>query len=209
MVAHARGFAGSLEFGASPAVISIDLMRSYFDPKSPFCLPSDDCLKSASRVIAAARSFDVPVIHTKVVLGPEGVDAGYFLTKVPGMRMLIGENEMNEFMPEVAPIPGELVVVKQYASAFFGTSLSSTLRGMGVDTIVILGVSTSGCVRATGLDGIQHGFIPMVVRDAVGDRGPEPHEANLFDLQAKYSEVISEVDAILNFEKVSSAPHAK
>jgi nicotinamidase-related amidase len=205
MEKHAKGFAGSLAFGQRAAVISIDLMRSYFEEESPFCLPSTDCLHSAARVIASARKCGIPVIHTKVVLGPEGVDAGVFITKIPALKMLIGENRMNEFMPEVAPLDDELVVVKQYASAFFGTSLSSTLRGLGVDTVVILGVSTSGCVRATGLDSLQHGFIPMVVRDAVGDRGPAPHDQNLFDLQAKYAEVISEQDAIMNFEKLASA----
>ena len=83
------------------------------------------------------------------------------------------------------------MITKQYASAFFGTTLASTLTALGVDTLLIAGVSTSGCIRATALDACQHGFIPLVVRDAVGDRHPAPHEANLFDLQAKYAEVVS------------------
>jgi nicotinamidase-related amidase len=82
------------------------------------------------------------------------------------------------------------VVTKQYASAFFGTTLASQLKALGVDTVLIAGVSTSGCVRATAVDACQHGFVPLVVRDAVGDRHPGPHEANLFDLQAKYAEVV-------------------
>ena len=107
-------------------------------------------------------------------------------------------------MPEVAPLDNELVIVKQYASAFFGTSLSSTLRGLGVDTLAIIGVSTSGCIRATGLDALQNGFIPMVVRDACGDRAPGPHESNLYDLQAKYAEVISESQVIAGFDAYGS-----
>ena len=99
-------------------------------------------------------------------------------------------------MPEVAPVDGELVITKQYASAFFGTSLASTLVARGVDTVVLVGVSTSGCIRATGVDAIQHGFIPLVVRDAVGDRTAQAHEANLFDLQAKYAEVVDERTAM-------------
>jgi maleamate amidohydrolase len=98
-------------------------------------------------------------------------------------------------MGEVAPVDGELVVVKHYASAFFGTSLVSTLQARGTDTVVLAGVSTSGCIRATAVDAIQYGFVPLVIRDAVGDRGPGPHEANLFDLQAKYAEVVSEQTA--------------
>ena len=196
MTKHAEGFAGSLSAGERCAVVSVDFMRGYFDPASPFCLPSDEMLSSASRIITVARAMGVPVIHTKVVYGPDGVDGGIFLQKIPALRSFIGEVAMNEFMPGVAPLPEELVIAKQYASAFFGTSLNSTLQALGVDTVIIMGVTTSGCIRATALDALQYGFIPLVVRDAVGDRGPEPQESNLFDLQAKYAEVISEATAI-------------
>ena len=191
-----EGFAGELRPGVSPAVLAIDLMRAYFDPGSPLCLPSKGCLESAGRVVAAAREHAVPVLHTRVVYGPGGLDAGVFLRKVTALRNLIGEGPMTQLMPEVAPADDELVLVKQYASAFFGTSLASTLRAQGVDTVVIVGVSTSGCVRATAVDAVQHGFIPLVVRDAVGDREAGPHEANLYDLQAKYAEVIDEATAL-------------
>jgi maleamate amidohydrolase len=119
-----------------------------------------------------------------------------FVRKVPALRQLFGGGGvMGELMGEVAPVDGELVVVKHYASAFFGTSLVSTLQARGTDTVVLAGVSTSGCIRATAVDAIQYGFVPLVIRDAVGDRGPGPHEANLFDLQAKYAEVVSEQTA--------------
>jgi maleamate amidohydrolase len=94
-------------------------------------------------------------------------------------------------VPSLAPHDNEPVCTKQYASAFFGTSLASTLRAQGVDCVLLAGMSTSGCVRASAVDAIQHGFIPVVVRDACGDRHPAPHEANLFDLQAKYAEVMT------------------
>ena len=103
---------------------------------------------------------------------------------------------LGDIPDDLAPRPDEIVIYKQYASAFFGTSLASTLTALGVDTVVITGLSTSGCVRASAVDAMQHGFIPLVVADAVGDRDPRPHEANLFDLQAKYAEVVSEDDAI-------------
>jgi nicotinamidase-related amidase len=106
---------------------------------------------------------------------------------------------MGAFAEGLEPLPDEPVITKQYASAFFGTSLASTLTAMGIDTVLIAGLSTSGCVRASTVDAVQHGFIPVVVRDAVGDRDPGPHEANLFDLQAKYAEVksLAEVTAYL------------
>ena len=196
-----EGFAGTLRPGRRPAVLAIDLMRAYFDPASPLCLPSRDCLASAARVLAAARSNDVPVIHTRVEFAPDGSDGGVFVRKVRALEYLFGGGPMSELMPEVVPAEGELVVTKQYASAFFGTSLASTLIARGVDTVVLVGVSTSGCIRATGVDAVQHGFIPLVVRDAVGDRTPQAHDANLFDLQAKYAEVVDEKTAVAYLEE--------
>jgi maleamate amidohydrolase len=191
------GFDGRLSPGARPAVLSIDLMRAYFDAASPLCLPSDECLHAAGRVVAAARAHGVPVLHTRVAYGPDGVDGGVFVRKVPALRQLFGGGgTMGELMPAVAPTGSELVLVKQYASAFFGTTLASTLRAQGIDTLVLVGVSTSGCIRATAVDAMQYGFVPLVVRDAVGDRAPGPHEANLFDLQAKYAEVVDEATAL-------------
>jgi nicotinamidase-related amidase len=187
---------GSLRPGTSPVVLAVDMMRAYFDPASGLCLPDDHCLHAAARVLGAARQAGVPVVHTRVRYSAGGVDGGVFFRKVPALRALVGDGPMGELMPPVAPTDGELVVVKQYASAFFGTSLASTLHARGVDTVVVVGVSTSGCIRATTVDAIQHGFVPLVVADAVGDRGPEPHESNLRDLAAKYAEVVDEATAV-------------
>lgn len=189
-------FGGSLRPGPSPVVLAVDMMRAYFDPASALCLPDDGCLRSAARVLAAARQHGVPVVHTRVRYSADGADGGVFFRKVPALRVLVGEGPMGELMPPVAPTDDELVVVKQYASAFFGTSLASTLHARGVDTVVVVGVSTSGCIRATAVDAIQHGFVPLVVRDAVGDRAREPHEANLHDLAAKYAEVVDETTVV-------------
>lgn len=196
-----EGFAGELRPGRRPAVLAIDLMRAYFDPASPLCLPSRECLASAARVLSTARGNGVPVIHTRVRYAPDGSDGGVFVRKLPALEQLYGDGPMGELMPEVAPAEGELVITKQYASAFFGTSLASMLVARGVDTVVLVGVSTSGCIRASGVDAVQHGFIPLVVRDAVGDRTPEAHEANLFDLQAKYAEVVDEKTAVTYLEE--------
>lgn len=191
-----EGFAGELQPGNRPVVVAVDLMRAYFEPGSPLCLPSKDCLTSAARVLAAARRTGVPVVHTRVEYAADGSDGGVFVRKVGALRHLYGGGPLSELMPEVAPVEGELVITKQYASAFFGTSLASTLVARGVDTMVIVGVSTSGCIRATAVDAVQHGFVPLVVRDAVADRTAETHEANLFDLQAKYAEVVEEKTAV-------------
>lgn len=196
-----EGFGGQLRPGRRPAVLAIDLMRAYFDRSSPLCLPSRDCLGSAANILAAARSSGVPVIHTRVEYAKNGSDGGIFVRKVDALRHLYGGGPMSELMPEVAPSEDELVITKQYASAFFGTSLTSTLVSQGVDTVVLVGVSTSGCVRATGVDAMQHGFIPFVVRDAVADRTRQTHEANLFDLQAKYAEVVDEKAALAYLEE--------
>jgi nicotinamidase-related amidase len=121
-----------------------------------------------------------------------------FYRKVPALACFeAGRHpELAAFAEDLEPAAGETVITKQYASAFFGTSLASTLTALGVDTVLIAGVSTSGCVRASALDACQHGFVPLVVRDAVGDRHPAPHEANLFDLQAKYAEVVGLADML-------------
>jgi maleamate amidohydrolase len=195
------GFAGTLRPGRRPAVLAIDMMRAYFEQASPLCLPSRDCLASGARVLSAARASGVPVIHTRVEFAPDGSDGGVFVRKVPALEHLYGGGPLSELMPEVAPVEGELVITKQYASAFFGTSLASTLVARGIDTVVLVGVSTSGCIRATGVDAVQHGFIPLVVRDAVGDRTPQTHDANLFDLQAKYAEVVDERTAVAYLEE--------
>jgi maleamate amidohydrolase len=175
-------------------------LEAYFSPGAELYMGTDDCLASASRVLAAARAARIPVLHTKVSFTEGGLDGGAFFQKVGALKHFVGDGPLGAIRPEVAPVAGEVVLVKQYASSFFGTSLSSTLTAAGVDTLIITGVSTSGCIRATAVDAIQHGFIPLVVRDAVGDRDPRPHEANLFDLQAKYAEVLGEAEVLAYLE---------
>ena len=194
------GFGQRLEPGRRPALVLVDLVQAYFDPSAELYMGNDGCLASAARVLAAAREAGIPVVHTKVSFAEGGLDGGAFFRKVGALKQFVGDTPLGQIRPEVAPLPGEVVLVKQYASAFFGTSLSSTLTAAGVDTLVVVGVSTSGCIRATAVDAIQHGFVPLVVRDAVGDRDPRPHEANLFDLQAKYAEVVGEADVLAYLE---------
>jgi maleamate amidohydrolase len=186
------GFGNRLEPGRRPALLLVDFVCAYFDPSAELYMGNRGCLDSAARLLAAARSAGIPIVHTRVVYAEGGADGGLFYRKVSALRHFAGGGPLGETMPEVAPRPGEILLTKQYASAFFGTSLTSTLTAAGVDTVLIGGVSTSGCVRASAVDTVQFGFVPLVVRDAVGDRDVRPHEANLFDLQAKYAEVVSE-----------------
>jgi maleamate amidohydrolase len=186
------GFERHLTLGNRPAVLLVDFVRAYFEPGAQLYLGADECVAAASRVLAAARAIGIPIVHTRVEFTPGGADGGYFYKKVGALEQFVGGSPLGEIMPQVAPREHEPTIVKQYASAFFGTSLSSTLHAAGVDTVIIMGVTTSGCVRATAVDTIQNGFIPVVVREAVGDRADGPHLGSLFDIQAKYGEVLSE-----------------
>ena len=197
---YARGgFKAALTPGRQPALLVIDLVNAYLLPDSPL-YGGEGCHaahRGAVALLHAARAVQIPIIHTNVAYQPGGRDGGVFFRKVPALKSFEAGAypERAAFAQGLEPISGETVITKQYASAFFGTSLASTLTSLGVDTVLIAGVSTSGCIRASTVDACQHGFIPLVVRDAVGDRAPAPHDANLFDLQAKYAEVVSLADA--------------
>jgi len=193
---YAGVFSGRLEIGKRAALLIVDVVMAYFDKASPLYAGVEDALASNERLLAAARASGTPVIFTNVVYTCGGSDGGVFYRKTPVLKVFDVGSPLGAFPPSLRPEPGELVVSKQYASSFFGTTLASTLTAQGIDTLLITGLSTSGCVRATALDACQHGFLPFVVRDACGDRHPAPHDANLFDLQAKYAEVISEDEAL-------------
>ena len=190
------GFKNRLGFGSRPALVVIDFCRAYLDPESPLYAGVEDARTSCQRVLAAARAAGIPVLHTRVEFQPGGADGGVFFRKVGALECFVRGNPLGAYGEGLAPADDEVVVVKQYASGFFGTTLASTLTAMGVDTLIHTGVSTSGCVRATALDACQHGFVPIVVRDACGDRDPQIHESNLFDLDAKYADVVSEQEAL-------------
>ena len=190
--------------GAKPALLVVDFVRAYLVPGSPLYAGVEPARAAAEKLLGLARAAGIPVMHTNVAYEPGGADGGVFFRKLPALASFErGKHpELAAFAEGLEPRPGEPVFTKQYASAFFGTRLAEVLRALGVDTLVIAGVSTSGCVRATAVDACQHGFVPLVVREAVGDRHPAPHEANLFDLQAKYAEVIGLDEAERYFARV-------
>ena len=192
---YVGAFDGRLSFGKRPALLIVDFVMAYLDPSSPLYAQVEDALASNERLLAAARAANIPVFFTNVVYQADGADGGLFYKKIPSLRVFLEGSPLGAFPPSLQPMSGERVISKQFASAFFGTSLSETLSREGIDTLLITGLSTSGCVRATALDALQSGFAPFVVREACGDRHSAPHEANLFDLQAKYAEVVSEREA--------------
>lgn len=203
---YAGVFDGRIGFGARPAVISIDFMNAYVVPASP--LYAEGVVRAVARaatLLDAARAAGAPVIHTRVMFHPSGRDGGMFARKVPFLRRLTPGEPLAEFAPAAAPTPEELVIVKNYASAFFGTSLAATLTAEGIDTLILIGCSTSGCIRASAVDGVQHGFRVIVPRDCVGDRHDGPHEANLFDINAKYGDVVSMEEAIAQLRASAQA----
>jgi maleamate amidohydrolase len=188
---HGSGFSGRVRWGSRPAVVVIDLVRAYTDPAGPFGLPDAGPAVAATQdLVEAARAHGHPVLWTAVRYAPGLGDGGLFVHKVPALACFVEGAPGGWGDLELEPDGGEVVVVKQYASAFFGTSLASTLHVAGVDTVVLAGVSTSGCVRATAMDALNSGFRPQVVREACADRTPALHENNLADLDAKYADVV-------------------
>lgn len=187
------GFGRALEPGRRPALIIVDFVMAYLQPGSPLYAGVETTRDAAAQLLHMARTARIPILHTNVRFQAGGRDGGVFFRKLPALACFAdgADPALARFDPALEPAAGETVITKQYASAFFGTTLAPTLTALGVDTLLIAGVSTSGCIRATALDACQHGFIPWVVREAVGDRHPAPHEANLFDLQAKYAEVVT------------------
>lgn len=183
-------------FGKRPALILIDFCMGYFDPSCELYADVDDALASALRVREAARAAGVPVILTNVVYHPSAIDGGRFFEKAAPLKNFLKGSAMGAWGPGLEPFEDELVVSKQYPSAFFGTSLASTLTAMGVDSVLLTGLTTSGCVRASCVDAMSHGFRTAVIAEACGDRHSAPHEANLFDMNAKYADVVSEDEAI-------------
>ncbi|BCY12901.1 isochorismatase family protein [Actinoplanes sp. L3-i22] len=192
------GFARRLGWGDRPAVLLVDPAVAYTRPGSPLYLGTGEIAAQAMAALAAsARAAGVPVVWTRVHFADAScAEAPLFAAKVPALKAFAEGSALAGFAPPLSPAPGETVVVKHYASAFAGTSLAAWLTSHRIDTLVIGGFSTSGCVRASALDALQHGFRPMVVREACADRAPGPHEANLFDLDAKYADVIALDEAL-------------
>lgn len=201
-----EGFHGRAGFGRRPALIVIDVNLGFTDPASPLVCDLDDVVAAIQRLLREARRAGFPVVYTTVSY-TEGDKrtAAAFIDKVPALLTLAAGSRWVEIDPRIAPQEGEPVLNKLFASAFFGTTLSSFLAANGCDSLIVTGASTSGCVRATVVDALQHGYRPIVPREAVGDRNPAAHEANLYDIDAKYGDVVSLEEVIAHLEELAGA----
>jgi maleamate amidohydrolase len=194
-----RGFGLKIGYGDWPALIVIDLVQGFTDPEKPLGADLSTQLAQTRRLLDAARRAEIIVYYTTVSYEERDMqDAGIWAKKMAGLMTLRAGQPEVEVDPSLGRLPDEPVITKKYASAFFGTDLLARLNSLRIDTLLIAGCTTSGCVRATAVDAVQNGLRPMVVREAVGDRSQAAHEQSLFDLQAKYADVVS-ADEVLQY----------
>ncbi len=198
-----KGFANRVGFGERPALLIVDFIKGFTDTACPLGSNFDVQIEKTSQILRVFREKSLPVHFTTTAYDSKMISAGVFVKKVPSLAHLKLGSEWIEIDDRLKPENGEIVWTKHYASAFFGTSLASTLLVEKVDTLFIVGCTTSGCVRASAVDSCQHGFRTIVVQDCVGDRSPYAHEANLFDMDAKYADVVSLEEALDYLAKLS------
>jgi maleamate amidohydrolase len=189
--------------GERPAVLVVDFSRGFTDPQ---CTMGSDLtreVEATSRLLDTAREHGIPIIFTTIGFEPNLKDGSLWLEKAPGLKELIVGGKWVEIDPRLERREEETVILKKGASAFFGTNLPSVLISQGVDTVIMCGATTSGCVRATAIDLLQYGYPTLVPCECVGDRARDPHDANLVDIQAKYADVVSVEEALVYIESVS------
>jgi nicotinamidase-related amidase len=188
--------------GDRPALIVIDLINAFTDPDTGLGGEFDEVIDQTKKLLEIFRNYNLPRYFTTVAYEESYGDAGVFIEKIPALRELQLGTEAVKVDERIAPKDDERVILKKYASAFFGTDLSTELTTDGVDTLVIVGVTTSGCIRATAVDSLQEGYRTIVPADAVGDRAEKPHQANLFDIDAKYGDVVKTDNLIEHIEQM-------
>jgi maleamate amidohydrolase len=195
------GFHGRAGFGRRPALVVVDVNRGFTDPASPLVCDLDDVVGAIARLLEGFRTAGLPVAFTTVAYDDAGRQAAaVFIDKVPALLTLEAGSRWTEIDPRIAPRDDEPVLTKLWASAFHGTPFGSFLTANGCDSLVVTGASTSGCIRATAVDALQHGYRVIVPRDAVGDRNPSAHEANLYDIDTKYGDVVTTADVLAALE---------
>ncbi len=190
--------------GSRPAVLVVDFSRGFTDPESTLGSDLTAEVEATGRLLAAARERGTPVIFTTIGFEANLKDGSLWLQKIPSLAELQLGGKWVEIDPRLGRREEETVILKKGASAFFGTNLPSILVSQGVDTVILCGATTSGCIRATAIDLLQYGYPTLVPRECVGDRARGPHEANLVDIQAKYADVVSVEDAISYLEQVEA-----
>ncbi len=191
------GWGNRVPRGARPAVVVVDLSRGFTEPEFPTGADLSEVVAATGRLVDAAHAAGAPVAFTTIAYEEADLDGGCaWLRKAPGMGILRAGSDLVDLDPRLPRDPADALVVKKGPSAFFGTDLAAALTARGVDTVLVCGATTSGCVRASVVDAVQYGFTVLVPRPCVGDRAEGPHEANLFDIDAKYGDVIDLDDAL-------------
>jgi maleamate amidohydrolase len=185
-----KGFGRRVGFGQRPAVLAVDFITGFTDLRSPLAGDLDSQLAATNALLEPARAAGIPVIFSTVAYDAELQEAGIWVRKIPANSWLVEGSEWVEVDARLNQRPNETTLVKKYASCFFGTDLAARLVSRRVDTLIITGCTTSGCVRATAVDACSYGFHTIVVEEAVGDRAALPHAASLFDIDAKYGDVV-------------------
>jgi maleamate amidohydrolase len=199
---RAAGFVGRFTPGRRPAILVVDFCRGFTDPVCPLGSESSVELERTRRVLDVARRSGVPVIFTTIAYDEAGLRTTAWVRKVPSLRELAIGSPWVEIDPRLGCRPGEPVLVKTGPSAFFGTPLAARLVAAQIDSVVIMGATTSGCVRGSVVDAVQYGFPTFVVPDCCVDRAPGPHEANLFDMTAKYADPLTAEEVVGYLERL-------
>ncbi|WP_420597154.1 isochorismatase family protein [Deinococcus sp.] len=185
-----RGLAAAVGFGARAAAIVVDFSLGFTDPASPLGAEYAAELEATHRLLEALREHKLPIAFTTVSYPDGPHEAQHFVAKVPSLALLRDGSRWAELDPRLGAGPQEPVWIKRFASAFFGPPLHDWLQAQRADTLIVCGATTSGCVRATAVDGLQYGYRVIVPQECVGDRAAAPHQASLFDLNAKYADVL-------------------
>ena len=199
------GLGQAVTLGDRPAVLVIDFSCGFTDPECPLGSDLTSEVEATRQLLDAARAKGLPVVFTTIAFEPSLKDGGLWMQKVPSLAVLQLGGKWADIDPRLGARDDETVIVKKGASGFFGTNLASVLVSQGVDSVILCGATTSGCVRATAVDLLQYGWPTVVPRECVGDRAQAPHDANLFDIQAKYADVVSVEDALAYVAEVSGA----
>lgn len=199
------GEARRLGLGQRPAVLVVDFIEGFTSPESPMGGSWDREISCTATLLECARRMGVPVVFTIVELDPGALSGNLLYAKAPRIGILVKGSRWTAVDHRLAPLPGDTIVSKQQGSAFFDTDLAERLEVLGIDTLLLCGCVTSGCIRASAVDAAQHGFRPGVVRDAVGDRSALAHEANLIDIEQRYGDVLT-LDQALDYLRALPRP---
>jgi maleamate amidohydrolase len=184
------GITGEIGFGDSPAIIVVDLQTAFTDPACSLGSELDKTVEASAELLGVAREENIPVFFTQCVYRDDTRDGAVFAEKIPSTKELTRDSPWLEIDPRLAPTEDDHIIEKQQPSGFFKTELDTMLTYEGIDTAVVTGATTSGCVRATVVDACSHGYRPIVPVECVGDRAEDPHKANLFDMGSKYADLM-------------------